>query len=214
MGTLRYTLIGDGSSDKVLLNIIKWLLDDLYPELAIEGKFADFRYVRRPPKTDDVKNRILCAEEYYPFDILFYHRDAELIKNNIVQERIEEIKSELTEDYYLKVVCVVPVVMMESWLLFDTEAIKKAAANRNYSKEIQLPALKKIEAIKEPKSMLYDLLKEVSGLKSRNLRKFNVNKAVHLVAENIQDFSPLRQLTSFQNFEKDLKIAVEAYQKK
>ena len=29
MELLRYTLIADGSSDKTLMNIIKWLLDDL-----------------------------------------------------------------------------------------------------------------------------------------------------------------------------------------
>lgn len=40
---LKFTLIADGSSDAVLLNIVKWLLDDLYPTLPNEGQFADFR---------------------------------------------------------------------------------------------------------------------------------------------------------------------------
>jgi len=30
MKTLNYTLIADGSSDKALMNIIKWSLDDSY----------------------------------------------------------------------------------------------------------------------------------------------------------------------------------------
>ncbi len=39
---LKFTLIGDGTSDKVLINIIKWLLDDLYPTIPIRIEFADF----------------------------------------------------------------------------------------------------------------------------------------------------------------------------
>lgn len=57
----------------------------------------------------------------------------------------------------------------------------------------------------EPKSFLHNLLKEVSGLKSRQLKNFNVQQAVHLVVENINDFSSLRQLSAFNKFEENLK---------
>jgi len=35
--------------------------------------------------------------------------------------------------------------MMEVWLLINKDAIKKAASNRNYSGEINLPAVKNLE---------------------------------------------------------------------
>jgi hypothetical protein len=37
---------------------------------------------------------------------------------------------------------------------------------------------------------------------------------VHLVAENIKDYSPLRELSAFREFEKDLKTAVDLFLQK
>ncbi len=211
MESIRYTLIADGSSDKALMNIIKWLLDDLYPTIPNKGTFGDFRNLQNPPKKGDVKMQIQYACRLYPFDILFYHRDAESDTNNIIEERITEIKKQLDEDFHSKTVFIIPIKMMENWLLLDELAIKKAAGNRNYSNTITLPKISRLENLTEPKLFLQNLLKDVSGLKSRQLKNFNVQQAVHLVAENINDFSPLRQLNSFKKFEMDLNLILNNF---
>ena len=54
MNEITYTLIADGSSDKVFLRIIKWCLDDLYPKLPTKEQYADFRTLRNPPRAGDV----------------------------------------------------------------------------------------------------------------------------------------------------------------
>jgi hypothetical protein len=208
MEFINYTLIADGSSDKALMSIIKWILDDLYPKIPNKGSFADFRMLQNPPKKNDVKNQVRYAQHYYPFDILFYHRDAESINNEIINLRIGEIKEQLEDVFHSKIICIVPIIMMESWLLLDETAIKKAAGNKNYKDKIDLPSVKTIETIKDPKLLLHNLLTKVSGLKSRQLKNFNVNKAVHLVAENILDFSSLRKLKAFNKFELDLKSTI------
>jgi len=59
--------------------------------------------------------------------------------------------------------------------------------------------------------LLHNLLADASGLKGRNLKKFNPDKAVHLVAEYIEDFSPLRKLDAFQAFENELRRVVDKY---
>lgn len=206
---LRYTLLTDGSSDKALMGIIKWLLDDLFPQLPNKGEFADFRGLPSPPNPGDVACRIVKALELYPCDILFYHRDAEKREKDIVNQRKEVLPK--TPNTIKHVVCVVPVAMMETWLLIDETAIKKAAGNRNYKGEIKLPSPNSLEAERDPKSLLHKLLKEASGLKGRNLERFNVRQAVHWVVENIRDFSVLRGLEAFQVFEDDLKKAVNEY---
>lgn len=211
MKVLRYTLVADGSSDKTLLNIIKWLLDDIYPQLPNKGEFADFRNMPNPPKRGNVADQIKVADAYYPCDILIYHRDAEERSTHIVQQRQREILRHTDAASSFRTVCVVPVVMMETWLLIDETAIKKAAGNRNYTKKIELPEMKKLESLSDAKSRLHQMLREASGLKGRNLDKFNVHKAVHLVAENIQDFSVLRQLKAFQKFEEDMRLAVDQF---
>ena len=209
MMELKYTLIADGSSDKTLLRIIKWSLDDLYPTLPNEGSFADFRVIPNPPK--GLVDKVTTAKHYYPYDVIFIHRDAESTNIKIIEQRLKEINREIGEAEFQKTVCVIPIKMMETWLLIDKEAIKKAAGNRNYAGTINLPSIKNLEKENQPKITLHNLLKEASGRKSRNLKKFNPDQAVHLVAENIEDFSPLRILVAFQAFEKELKKVVDNY---
>ncbi len=149
----------------------------------------------------------------FPFNILFIHRDAEKTDNRMIEQRAAEIKKELEPGLLGITVCVIPVKMMETWLLIQSEAIKRAAGNRNYKGEINLPALNRLENESQPKILLHQLLKDVSGLKGRNMKKFNPEAAVHLVAEYIEDFSPLRNLDAFLAFEADLKVAVDNYLK-
>lgn len=211
MEFIRYTLIADGSSDKALMNIIKWVLDDLFPKIPNKGTYGDFRMLQKPPRKDEVYKQIKCAEYYYPFDILFYHRDAESNSIAIIDERIAEIKGQLDAEYHQKIVCIVPIKMMEAWLFIDEMAIKKAAGNKNYNSQVNLPSVNKLEMLTNPKEMLHDLLKKVSGLKSRRLKNFNVHQSVHLVTEYTTDYRLLRHLSAFNKFEEDLKAAVDSF---
>lgn len=202
---LKITLITDGSSDVALIPLIKWLLTDHFNQLPLQFHFADFRQLVNPPNLSDINNRIRTAKEYYPFDILIYHRDAE--ENNIssVTRRKNEVLGALNQDFQEDtIVVVVPVRMMETWLLIDEFAIKKAAGNRNYSEGLKLPSLNNLERISNPKEMLHSALIRASGLKGRRLKKFKPHKAVHLVADNIEDYSPLRALEAFGLFENTL----------
>jgi hypothetical protein len=204
--TIRFTLIADGSSDAILLTIVKWLLDDLYPNISNEGLYADFRNQPNPPKR--IQDKVQRAKKIYPYNLLLIHRDAETNDLDSIQQRKTEVASNLLIQENTTVI-IVPVKMMETWLLIDEQAIKKAAGNRNYQTDMNLPRLKDLERHPNPKTLLHDLLKNASGLKGRNLDKFNPHQAVHLVAENIEDFSALRQLSAFQILEADIRNAVD-----
>ena len=158
MNEIRVTLVGDGSSDKALINIIKWVLNDSFSGLAIKCVYADFRNLPKPPLKSQILEQIKYADKYYPFDILIYHRDAERTDNNVVQKRKEEVLNSLSSDYSNRVVCIVPIVMMETWLLIDEMSIKKAAGNRNYKDSINLPSVSSLETIKDPKEYELKLL--------------------------------------------------------
>jgi len=209
MNEIRVTLIGDGSSDKILTIITKWLLDNLFPQLPTSIDFADFRQLPNPPHKSEIQKQIESAEKYYPFDLLIYHRDAESTDIKMVENRKIEVLGQIAEKQKSIVVCVVPVKMMETWLLINKEAIKKAAGNRNFKEEIDLPSINRIEKEPYPKDKLIEILKTVSGLTGRRLVKFNVFQAIHYVAENITDYSALRNLAAFNIFEKDLKVAIK-----
>jgi hypothetical protein len=203
MDEIRYTLISDGPSDRALLPILTWALREKGEVSRIQPEWADLRRLPRPPQT--LQERILIAINLFPCDLLFVHRDAE---KRVPKRRYEEIYAALQEatskGFQTPAICVVPVQMTEAWLLFDKNAIRFAAGNPNGKKPLSLPDLSGIEHIPDPKELLFDLLREASGLTGRRLKRFNMAESRIRITELISDFSPLRQLSAFQRLEKDI----------
>lgn len=103
---------------------------------------------------------------------------------------------------------VIPVRMLEAWLLFDEVAIRKAAGNPGGKCQLNLPNLRRLEEIADPKNELHSVLQQASELTGRRLKKFNVYEKIFRVADLITDFSPLRQLSAFQALETDIQQAI------
>jgi hypothetical protein len=212
MERVRYTLLADGRSDSALMNIIDWLFTDLLPKIPVNKQFADFSKIQNPPPNNRLDLRIKRAIELYPCEIVFVHRDAEssrfedfLLRKSQIQESFDQIERIESS----KLVKVIPVRMMETWLLIDELAIKVASGNRNNRMNLDLPSALRLESIADPKSLLDDLLRLSSGNRSRRLDRLNLRQAVHRVAENIEDYSLLRQLPAFNCFETDLRRVLE-----
>lgn len=207
MSQLQYTLLSDGSSNKVLLPIIDWLLRHYLPRTAIDGEWADLRGLPKPPLRNNIPERIRWSIKLYPCNILFIHRDAE---GDLLEQRICEINEAIQTAKANNVqvpptVCIVPVRMLEAWFLFDINAIRMAAGNPNGAQPLALPPLSNLENLLDPKDILHNLLREASDLHGRRLNSFNPHSAFHLIPSFIEDFGQLRNLTAFQNFEKDIK---------
>ena len=200
MNELRYTLLSDGSSNKALMPILTWLLQEHLHDSAIQAAWADLRCLPNPPSI--MSKRIQCSIDLYPCDLLFVHRDAE---NELSNNRFSEINKAVEEAKAVTevppAVCVVPVRMLEAWLLFDLDAIRRAAGNPHGRQSLNLPNLHNLEHLPSPKEYLHQLLRDASGLRGRRLRSFNQNSAVHRIPEYIEDFSPLRTLPAFRSLE-------------
>lgn len=202
MEDFNYTLVTDGSSDRALIPILTWLLEkELESDYIIQPEWADFSSLSRPPSS--LVEKIKLALDLYPCDLLFVHRDAEKEPR---ENRLEEINCAVLEANINEppVVCVIPVRMLEAWLLFDEIAIRKAAGNPNGRCEIGLPDVRKVEDLPDPKDKLLALLKKASELKGRQLKKFNSREKIHRLADVINDFSPLQQLSAFQELKSEL----------
>lgn len=208
MKELVYTLLSDGSSDKALMPILTWLLRENQVNCAIQPQWADLRRLREVPKT--LSPRIIKSLELYPCHILFIHRDAEREprKNRVIE--IEKALEEVRKSVMVPVhVCVIPVRMLEAWLLFDNTRLREAADNPRGRQTLQLPNIHTVEQLPDPKEILYQLLREASGLSGRRLDKFSVNERVHRLADLIDNFSPLRALSAFQELESEIQQVVE-----
>ena len=209
MRELAYTLMTDGSSDKALLPVMDWLLQQHLPAHSLQSKWADLRRLPRSQQAS-LEKKIADSLRLYPCDLLFIHRDAE--KQSRQKRKDEILKAYLKAEKLLKdesikipeYVCVVPVRMLETWLLFDEAALRKAAGNPAGRQTIQLPSLRRLESEPKPKSKLHELLIEASGLNKHRRKRFNVEPCVHRLASCIKDFTPLRQLTAFQALETDV----------
>jgi hypothetical protein len=140
--------------------------------------------------------------------LLFIHRDAEKAslpeRQREILRAVEKAKPAVLPPH----VCIVPVRMMEAWLLIDEPAIREASGNPMSACALELPRWTALEALPDPKARLHELLREASGLQGRHRRKFRVEPAVHRLADLIEDFSPLRELPAFRALEADLQSVV------
>lgn len=206
MNELRYTLLTDGSSDRALIPILNWLLQVHLEEIAIQPQWADLQRIPKHLRST-LCARIQQSIALYPCELLFVHRDAE---RNPRENRVNEIYAAMQSSgkaAAIPVVCVIPVRMSEAWLLFNEPAIRRAAGNPNGKESLELPALKRLEDLPDPKAVLYELLCQASGLSSR--RKFRPREHVHRIAELIGDFSPLRALPAFSALEDEVVETIE-----
>jgi hypothetical protein len=195
MNELRFTLLTDGSSDRVLLRHLGWILRELLSlRVAVQPQWADLRSLRKKPES--FTERIRMALDLYPCDLLFVHRDSEKPDPS---PRYAEIEQAVVESRIsTPAIPVVPIRMTEAWLLFDERAVRTAAGNPHGRMWLDLP-VSNAEAIADPKTLLHDALKQASALAGRRLRRFRTSDAVHRVAEYIEDFSPLQELTAFRS---------------
>lgn len=200
---LTYTLLTDGSSDKALIPIIDWVFGK-FSGIRLTSQFAEVS----PRQSSGLLNRARAAINVYECDILLVHRDAETIGHEM---RIAEIRDRLAE-FANPYVPIVPVRMSESWLLIDEQAIRSAASNPNGKVPLDLPSSKRLEDVANPKSMLFEKLRLASELPPNRLRKFKPEQCRHRVAELISDFSPLRNIPAFNQFENDLNRCVAQMQ--
>lgn len=191
---VQLALIADGSSDEALLKPIEWAFTKLSPSSTLRRSI--FR-PRRPPgcKLSEFVNEVLA--DYAP-DLLFVHRDAEAQDPSL--RRLEIPSGD-------RIVPVVPVRMTEAWLLIEEQAIRRAAGNPNGRMPIELPRLQRLEGLSDPKKLLHDALVTASGFAGRRRQQFDRAAAARSVADYIEDYSKLRALTAFQEFERALSIA-------
>lgn len=197
---LRFTLVADGSSDRALVPILRWALrQQLNATPPVE--FADLRKLPQRPRT--LSDRIAKGVELYPCEILFVHRDAE---KETIDKRLQEIQEALESiRENIPWVGVVPIRMQEAWLLIDADALRRAVDGTDRRLPV-LPPIKRLETLPDPKQKLRDLMRQASGVRGRKLKKFNrdLEQRIQRLAETIDDFSPLRELSAFRHLEKDI----------
>jgi hypothetical protein len=164
------------------------------------GTYAEFWRLESPPNS--LGERIAKAVELFPCQALFIHRDAEKepprMRSREIQKAVQDAAS---AGCAIPAVAVIPVRMLEAWLLFDEDAIRRAAGNPNGQIPLNLPKLQRVEGRPDPKKDLKQALRTASELHGRRLKKFNSRAAFWSLVDFVDDFSPLKSLSGFVAFE-------------
>jgi hypothetical protein len=205
---LRYTLVSDGSSNDALIPPLTWLLEQQGVACAIQPTWADLSRLRPRPK--GLGERIRSSLALYPCDLLFVHRDAEnqepASRRAEILTALEAFRETLAPPPF---VCVIPVRMMEAWLLFDERGLRWVAGNPNGTMALDLPRLADLEHRPDPKDDLHERLRIASGLHGRRLKRFSTTGSARRIADRLDTFAPLRILPAFQALEADISQVIQ-----
>lgn len=199
---LRYTLLPEGTSDRALMPILTWTLEQHFNDTGSTITGSMVQSDRLPAgRMATLSSRISTSVEVYPCDILFIHRDED---GRGVDHRQTEIDAAVAEaDLPLDVspIAVIPVQMTEAWLLLDERAIRESAGFSNGRVPLNLPNATEVERRSNPKGILRDAIRKASGQTGRKLKSLNLAEARASIATHMEDLSQLRLLASFQHFE-------------
>lgn len=190
-----YTIIVDGTSDAMLRHPVEWAILDIAPSARIrERRVHPRRHLPIGPTVERVRADARSA-------LVFVHRDAE-------SASWEDRAAEIPDD----VVRIVPVRMTEAWFLTDERAIRQASGRPSSSRRLDVPPLRLLETLPDPKRVLDDLLLDAAGPPSGRRRKQYVRdlpRRRQLVAEYTTSFDALRTLGAFGRFLDDLAAALD-----
>jgi len=98
--------------------------------------------------------------------------------------------------------------MTEAWLLVDEAAIRRAAGRPSGREPLALPAPRQLERLADPKEALHRALIVASGRTGRRSRRFRPERAVHRLAEYVEDWSALRTLEALRELERATRRAI------
>lgn len=206
---INFILTGEGSSDLRLVEHIENLLvDEGFTEVS--GEAPDLGMFRNPVGRT-VHDKLVALLRYYPHvDIIFVHRDADNVGIAAREQEIMEAAQHIIEAD--RVIPLIPVTMLETWLLADIDAIKRVAGNNQYpGKFVCIPAIRQLESVRDTKKILLDALCEASQTQGTRLKKFKgrFSEMRARLAYELDPNGPVKNLNSYCYFRNKIRTLSE-----
>ncbi|XUP37339.1 hypothetical protein WAE31_06630 (plasmid) [Xanthomonas axonopodis pv. vasculorum] len=202
---MSFVLTGEGLSDLNLVDHIETLL--------IRAGFLEVSGTRFDPSRlpmhvgHSVREKLQVLTELYPSaDVIFVHRDADAQGMAARQKEIKAACDGICDSDL--VIPIIPVRMLETWLLVDSRAIRRVAGKMGQDKIECIPALKNLEHVADSKKLLLDALCECSELQGIKLKKFKnlFGKMRARLVSAIDPDGPICQLPSYLQLKNDLDL--------
>ncbi|MEZ3181069.1 hypothetical protein KYY02_20950 [Streptomyces pimonensis] len=196
----------EGSSDIGLRDHIEEIGAEMGREILVTPPDLN-RLPNKPGHSvrDKLRAAQWLSDEGQVYDLVIIHRDSD---GNPPERRRSEIAEAVNEvSPGLAHVPVIPVRMLEAWLLLNQAAIREVAGNPNGKVALDLPKPARVESVPDPKALLKQAIATASEEKGRRLeklrRRFPENRARLL--QMLDREGPVQQLASWQSFTHDLR---------
>lgn len=199
--TLRSLFLADGPSDLPLGTHLAALCADA--GCAVDVTPVDPRFLRSSDRSVASRVRYLLEQGEAP-DLVFVHRDAE--GQPPEARRIEIRDGSLSGGLRVPVVPVIPVRMTEAWLLLDEVEIRRVAGRPRGRDPLEIPPLKAVESVADPKQVLLTALLTASGLTGRRRSQFQRDFGRHraLLLQRLDRKGPVTELAAWQQLLMDI----------
>ncbi|MEU8770000.1 hypothetical protein AB0C94_23900 [Streptomyces griseus] len=206
--TVRVLFVGEGTSDNGLVPHIESIA--VRKGLDVSVTVPDFGLLR-PPTGHSVPDKLRAARALGgTYDLAVVQRDAD---RGPAQTRKDEIEKAMGAEWpELRHVAVVPVRMLEAWLLLDEVCLRQVAENPRGRVGLNLPKGVAAETVADPKQLLKESLARASEYKGRRLAQFQKRFSQHRLRmlELLDPEGPVACLPSWRAFVEDLDAAFEA----
>lgn len=210
--TIRVLFLREGTSDNGIVGHIEIIAGRVGKAVAISNPPFDEQDV---PVGNAVADKLRAAIKLGgAYDLIVVHRDAD---NASVGARTTEISDAVNgASPGSRFVPVIPVRMTETWLLTNEHEIRRVAGKPNGRAPLNLPPVRRLEAVANPKQMLRRALATASEATGRRLSsleaRFSQNR--RQLFERLDPDGPVRNLPSWRHFvtgiENGLKEATDA----
>lgn len=204
----------EGTTDvRFLTDVIKKTFDAIAFECPKDIEILDIQAIQ--VNKGEFVPMILEASrkglETFGISILCVHKDADDKKITDVMaysfSPLWKTLNEQDEAFYCKeIIPVIPVRMVEAWMLADTQLLK-AFINASTMQDKELGLEKKPENYADPKAVIEEAIRKASAGKSKRRRNMiSIAELYEQIGRNIQ-LEALRKLPSFCHFEKQIREA-------
>jgi hypothetical protein len=220
---LRVALFVEGATDERFLpRIVQRTIEDiLLARQQVEVRLLEPEIIKplRGSHETHAQAILQAAELAAGHDLLILHSDVDkrtwqetydqLIASGL--ELVEQARAENgSAKYCQQIIAVLPIRMIEAWLLADAEKLRETIGTDKTSKELGLPKLSEVERRADPKSILNNAVRIAEENRPRRRRGQSSVAGVYAQMADVAELAKLRKLEAFQKFEEALTQALEA----
>jgi hypothetical protein len=141
-------------------------------------------------------------------DVVVFHRDVDNTDHAKRRAEMEEALTAAESNGVL--VPVIPLRMTEAWLLLDEQAIRTAAGNPNGHVRLNLPTVREVERLADPKRVLRDAIMAAADVTGRRRERLaaRFSSSRRQLLERLDPSGPVTELRSWQSLIADVDAAV------